>query len=99
MRDFDELTGPPELVQGRLRLRALRADDKASVVAALNDPLAGRFLWRPPFPYAGSDFGVSSTPLRTRYAITSLPATRWPSPSSIAVASMSRRYTAASIAS
>lgn len=56
MRNLAELPGPPELIQGRLRLRALRPDDKAAVVAALNDPLAGRFLWRPPFPYAGADF-------------------------------------------
>ena len=26
------------------------------MVAALNDPLSGRFLWRPPFPYSGADF-------------------------------------------
>jgi RimJ/RimL family protein N-acetyltransferase len=34
----------------------LRPGDKAAVVAALNDELAARFLWRPPFPYAESDF-------------------------------------------
>ena len=47
---------PPELTDGRLRLRALRADDKATVVAALNDELVGRFLYQPPFPYEDSDF-------------------------------------------
>ena len=56
MRDFDQIEGPPELTDGRLRLRALRPDDKGAFVAALNDPLAGRFLWRPPFPYSGADF-------------------------------------------
>ena len=34
----------------------MRPDDKPAVVAALNDPECGRFLWRPPFPYAGADF-------------------------------------------
>ena len=56
MRDFDQIEGPPELTDGRLRLRALRPDDKRAFVAALNDPLAGRFLWRPPFPYSEADF-------------------------------------------
>ena len=56
MRDLSEIESPPELTDGRLRLRALRPGDKAAVVAALNDELAARFLWRPPFPYAESDF-------------------------------------------
>jgi RimJ/RimL family protein N-acetyltransferase len=56
MRDLDELPGPPELTDGRVRLRALGRDDKAAVVAGLNDPLAERFLWRPPFPYSDADF-------------------------------------------
>ena len=30
--------------------------DKPAVVAALNDPECGRFLWRPPFPYTDADF-------------------------------------------
>ena len=56
MRDLSEIESPPELTDGRLRLRALRAEDKAAVVAALNDELVGRFLWQPPFPYNDSDF-------------------------------------------
>ena len=56
MRDLNEIESLPELTDGRLRLRALRPGDKAAVVAALNDELAARFLWRPPFPYAESDF-------------------------------------------
>jgi len=56
MRDLSDIESPPGLTDGRLRLRALRPGDKAAVVAALNDELAARFLWRPPFPYAESDF-------------------------------------------
>jgi RimJ/RimL family protein N-acetyltransferase len=56
VRDLSEIESPPELTDGRLRLRALRAEDKAAVVAALNDELVGRFLWQPPFPYNDSDF-------------------------------------------
>jgi RimJ/RimL family protein N-acetyltransferase len=56
MKDFDEMEGPPELSDGRVRLRALLPGDKDAVVLALNDPLSGRFLWRPPFPYSGADF-------------------------------------------
>ncbi len=46
----------PELSDGRLRLRALRPEDKPAVVRGLNDPECGRFLWAPPYPYAESDF-------------------------------------------
>ena len=56
MRDLSEIDSLPELSDGRLRLRALRAEDKAAVVVALNDELVGRFLWQPPFPYSESDF-------------------------------------------
>ena len=56
MRDLSEIAQPPELSDGRLRLRALQPADKAAVVVALNDELAARFLWRPPFPYKESDF-------------------------------------------
>jgi len=56
VRDLSEIVALPELSDGRLRLRALRAEDKAAVVVALNDELAGRFLWQPPFPYSESDF-------------------------------------------
>jgi len=56
MKDLNEIEEPPELTAGRLRLRALRASDKPAVVAALNDPECGRFLWRPPFPYTDADF-------------------------------------------
>ena len=56
MRDLSEIESLPGLTDGSLRLRALRAEDKAAVVAALNDELVGRFLWQPPFPYTDSDF-------------------------------------------
>ena len=44
MKDLTQIEAPPELTDGRLRLRALRPDDKPAVVAALNDPECGRFL-------------------------------------------------------
>jgi RimJ/RimL family protein N-acetyltransferase len=56
MRDLDEIKTLPELSDGRLRLRALRPDDKPAVVRGLNDPECGRWLWAPPYPYAESDF-------------------------------------------
>lgn len=56
MKDLKETAAPPELTDGRLRLRALRPDDKPAVVRALNDPECGRWLWAPPYPYADSDF-------------------------------------------
>ena len=56
MRDLTEIAEPPELTDGRLRLRALRPEDKPAVVAALNDELSARFLWQPPFPYTEADF-------------------------------------------
>ncbi len=56
MRDLTEIAEPPELTDGRLRLRALRPEDKPAVVAALNDPECGKYLWRPPFPYKDADF-------------------------------------------
>ncbi len=68
MRDLSEIDQPPELTDGRLRLRALRAEDKAAVVAALNDELAGHFLWQPPFPYGDSDFDEWFAALDGRWA-------------------------------
>jgi len=56
MRDLDDIEKPPELGDGRLRLRALRPEDKPAVVRGLNDPECGRFLLAPPYPYADSDF-------------------------------------------
>ncbi len=56
MRDLDEIQAPPELSDGRLRLRALRPEDKPAVVRGLNDPECGRFLWQPPYPYTEADF-------------------------------------------
>lgn len=41
---------------GTIRLRALRAADKAAVVKACNDGLIARFCFRVPFPYDESDF-------------------------------------------
>ena len=65
MRDLSEIERPPELTDDRLRLRAVRPGDKAAVVAALNDPLAGRFLWQSPFPYADTDFDEFHSASRT----------------------------------
>ena len=56
MKDLTEIGEPPELTDGRLRLRALRPEDKPAVVAGLNDPDCGRFLWKPPYPYSDADF-------------------------------------------
>ena len=56
MKDLDEIKPLPELSDGRLRLRALRPEDKPAVVRGLNDPECGRFLWAPPYPYSESDF-------------------------------------------
>ena len=41
MKDLTQIEAPPELSDGRLRLRALRPEDKPAVVAALNDELCG----------------------------------------------------------
>jgi RimJ/RimL family protein N-acetyltransferase len=57
MRDLSEIGAPPELSDGRLRLRALRFKDEPAVVRGLNDPECGRFLWAPPYPYTEADFG------------------------------------------
>ncbi len=56
MRDLEEIAGPPELSDGRVRLRRVDERDRDAVVRALNDPLAGRFLSRPPFPYLDEHF-------------------------------------------
>jgi len=56
MRDLTEIAELPELTDGRLTLRALRPEDKPAVVAGLNDPECGRFLWKPPYPYTDADF-------------------------------------------
>jgi RimJ/RimL family protein N-acetyltransferase len=47
---------PVELDDGRVRLRAVAEKDRASVLLALNDELAHRFLYRPPFPYRDEHF-------------------------------------------
>ena len=56
MKDLGDITHPPELTDGRIRLRRLRAADKAAVVKACNDGLIERFCYRVPFPYDESDF-------------------------------------------
>lgn len=56
MKDLTQVEALPELSDGRLRLRALRPEDKPAVVRGLNDPECGRFLWAPPYPYSDSDF-------------------------------------------
>ena len=56
MKDLGDITHPPELTDGVIRLRQLRAADKAAVVKACNDGLVERFCYRVPFPYQDSDF-------------------------------------------
>jgi len=56
MRDLSEIERLPELGDGVVRLRPPREEDRADTVRALNDELAGRFLFRVPYPYASEDF-------------------------------------------
>ena len=56
MKDLGDITHPPQLSDGRVLLRRLRAADKAAVVKACNDGLIARFCYRVPFPYDESDF-------------------------------------------
>ncbi|HSL96875.1 MAG TPA: GNAT family N-acetyltransferase, partial [Thermoleophilia bacterium] len=56
MRDLRQVARPPELTDGRVRLRRVHEKDRDAVVRALNDPVAGRFLTRPPFPYLDEHF-------------------------------------------
>ncbi len=56
MKDLGDITHPPELSDGRIRLRRLQAADKAAVVKACNDGLIERFCFRVPYPYEESDF-------------------------------------------
>jgi RimJ/RimL family protein N-acetyltransferase len=56
MKDLGDITHPPELTDSVVRLRQLRAADKAAVVKACNDGLVERFCYRVPFPYQDSDF-------------------------------------------
>ena len=56
MKDLGDISHPPELSDGLIRLRRIKAADKASVVKACNDGLVARFCYRVPFPYDESDF-------------------------------------------
>jgi len=56
MRDLRQIARPPELSDGRVRLRHVHEKDREAVVRALNDPVAARFLTRPPFPYLDEHF-------------------------------------------
>jgi len=56
MKDLGDIAHPPELNDGAVRLRRLRAADKAAVVKACNDGLIERFCYRVPYPYHESDF-------------------------------------------
>ena len=56
MKDLGDIAHPPELSDGRILLRRLRASDKAAVVKACNDGLVERYCHRVPFPYDESDF-------------------------------------------
>lgn len=56
MKDLGDISHPPELSDGRIRLRRLQAADKAAVVKACSDGLISRYCYRVPFPYDESDF-------------------------------------------
>ena len=56
MKDLGDIAHPPQLSDGNVRLRRLRAADKAAVVKACNDGLIERFCYRVPYPYHESDF-------------------------------------------
>ena len=56
MKDLSQIARPIELSDGRVRLRGVLEKDRAATVGALNDPLAGRFLSQPPFPYLDEHF-------------------------------------------
>ena len=56
MKDLGDIVHPPVLTDGAVRLRELRAADKAAVVKACNDGLIERFCYRVPYPYHESDF-------------------------------------------
>ena len=56
MKDLTSIAHPPVLKDAAIRLRALRAADKAAVVKACNDGLVERFCFRVPSPYHDSDF-------------------------------------------
>ncbi|MEE4274273.1 MAG: GNAT family N-acetyltransferase, partial [Thermoleophilia bacterium] len=56
MRDLSQVAQPPGLTDGRVRLRRVDEKDRDAVVKALNDPVAARFLTRPPFPYLDEHF-------------------------------------------
>jgi len=56
MKDLGDIAHPPELSDRTIRLRRLRAADKAAVVKACNDGLIERFCYRVPYPYHESDF-------------------------------------------
>ena len=56
MKDLGDIAHPPVLTDGVVRLRELRAADKAAVVKACNDGLVERFCYRVPYPYHENDF-------------------------------------------
>ena len=56
MKDLGDIAHPPVLADGVVRLRELRAADKAAVVKACNDGLIERFCYRVPYPYHENDF-------------------------------------------
>jgi RimJ/RimL family protein N-acetyltransferase len=56
VKDLGEISHPPVLTDGVVRLRELRAADKAAVVKACNDGLVERFCYRVPYPYHENDF-------------------------------------------
>ena len=56
MKDLGDIAHPAVLTDGVVRLRELRAADKAAVVKACNDGLVERFCYRVPYPYHENDF-------------------------------------------
>jgi RimJ/RimL family protein N-acetyltransferase len=56
VKDLGDIAHPPILSDDVVRLRELRAADKAAVVKACNDGLIERFCYRVPYPYHENDF-------------------------------------------
>jgi RimJ/RimL family protein N-acetyltransferase len=56
VKDLGDIAHPPILADELVRLRELRAADKAAVVKACNDGLVERFCYRVPYPYHENDF-------------------------------------------
>ena len=78
MKDLGDIAHPPVLTDGVVRLRELRAADKAAVVKACNDGLGARYCYRLPYPYGEHDFDQFLAYNERFWAITRWPPGRWP---------------------